>query len=303
MSSDYLLFKDKSFKDELLSSWLTRLAHLNYINLKSFLGTYFPNKNYATKDIDLFLFDDYFYAKISSLTDIPIKNIKYLQLYKYQSYIEEDISNLARHHWVTPILHNIKKKNKFLAIRYCPHCLKEKAYFKSSWRIMFVNICLKHKIYLLNKCPNCSSIITYTKTNSNLEIYNCTNCNVDLRKSISKKVNINSDEYFYQNFLSKIAQNGYYIYQNNCQYSMGLFYLLRILARNIIKTDLKYETKYLEEFEPRTVAKIIVDSMLLLENYPHNLKYFCKKTKLTNKPRFYDKYRYKKEYIPSWFSI
>lgn len=71
-------------------------------------------------------------------------------------------------------------------------------------------------------------------------------------------------------------------------------------ARNILKTG-KLKPHYIEQLSPKILHKIIVQSVQLLENYPHNLRYFCKKTRLTNETVFLDKVRRKKSKLPSWF--
>lgn len=302
MKKGSLLFKDTPYENELLSSWLTRLAHLNYLTLTSFLGAYFPKKNYSKYDLDLYEYNSSFFKKISNLTNTSIYTIKKLRLYQYEGYIEEKINTTGRHKWFTP-LHSTNRISKFYGIRFCPMCLKENLYFRNSWRIIYNNICSLHKQYLLNRCPKCYSIISFTQTTYNLQIFNCHKCHFDLRNSLSVKINEKSIEYFYHKLLFNIQDKGYYIFQNKLYYSIGLFNLLRILCRNVIKKDIHYNKIYIEEFEPQVVSEIISKALYLLEDYPKNLIYFCKRTKLTNEIVFYDKNRHNKEELPPWFSI
>lgn len=298
-----LLLKKKPYEDELLSSWLTRLSHLNYLSLTTFLGSYFPNKGYSRVDIDLYEYNNSFFQTISKLTKIPIQDIKRLRLFKYEGFIEEKIHTAGRHHWFTPLHSSNEAKNLFFGIRFCPKCLKEKSYFRDKWRIMFINACTKHNCFLLNKCPKCSIPISFTKTVISAQIYNCFNCNYDLREAQIDLINNSSKEFYYMNLLNDITKKGYYIFQGKKYMSMGLFFLLRILVRNILKTTTKYEYFYIEQYSPKELYYVISEALSLLENYPKNLIYFCEKTKLTNNSVFFDKYRNRLKDIPSWFKL
>jgi hypothetical protein len=294
-------FSREPYKYELLSSWLTRLAHANFLNLSSFLGAFFPYKQYPTKDLDIYLFDDLFYETLSQITKIDKLVIKSLQLNKYESYIEEDINKCGRHNWFTP-LHPGLHKDKFFGIRFCPHCLDEKPYFREHWRFLFMNTCKKHKCYLLNRCPNCLNSLDYTLTNYKSDITFCYKCGFDLRTSKTTKAYKINDSLFYQSLLYKIAMQGFYYFQNQPYYSAKLFFLLRIFARNILKTS-KLKKRYIEQLSPKILNKIVIQSVQLLENYPHDLRYFCKKTRLTNEAVFLDKARNKRGKLPNWFLI
>lgn len=295
-----LMFRSPPYRDELLSSWLARLAKLNYLTLTGFLNTYFKEKRYSKYDLDLYLLNNQFFEKLSKLTNIKISKIKNLQLMKYEGYIEEKIYREGRHHWFTPA-HTYSKKGKFYGIRFCPECLKEKIYFKDIWRIMFINVCPQHKCYLLNFCPKCHANIDYTRVTYNSQLYNCHMCSFDLR--LSKSIKIASlKKMLFQKKLTLIYKKGYYMFQDKWHYSFGLFYILRIVTRNIMRIDNTINEKFIEKLLPQELNLIINKSMKLLDNFPEKLMEFRKENKLTKESVFFDKYKVYKKYTPHWFT-
>lgn len=54
------------------------------------------------------------------------------------------------------------ENNFFLKTRTkcCPICLDEEIYQRFAWGINLINVCIKHKVYLLEKCPGCSNSFT-----------------------------------------------------------------------------------------------------------------------------------------------
>lgn len=295
-----LLFRCDPFEDELLSSWLTRNAYLNFMSLNSFLGAIFPNKTHHSKDMELYKFNDEFYNTLEYITGVNSNIIRKLQLYKYEGYIEEKIHINGRHHWFTPS-HPSNFSNSFYGIRFCPECLKEKGYFKDIWRVMFINICNEHQCYLHNYCPNCNHPVDISKNSYKLHYTQCWHCGFDLTDIRVEHINVNSHEYYTQKLLHQISRQGYYISQNKEYYSMGLFFLFRILVRNILKATPKLKSTYIEQLHPKLLSILISKALELLENYPLNLIHFCKKHKLTNDILFYDKFRFQKKKLPIWF--
>lgn len=48
-------------------------------------------------------------------------------------------------------------------LRYCPICLAEKLYYRIQWRLKSSIVCLKHEVLLHDRCPQCNSIIAFSK--------------------------------------------------------------------------------------------------------------------------------------------
>ncbi len=282
----------KPYKDELLSSWLFRLSRANYTNIITIYNSLFHIKNLHKKDIDYYRFTD----KSLKVFSIPIK--KY-QLLRLEGYLEEEFNTDGRHRWITPCQKTYHSKS-FPGTRFCPECLKEKAYIRQYWRLLFVNICERHNCYLFNTCPNCNKPLRYINIEYNQRIYECFNCKFDFRLIEPVYINKRSKELKYQKLLLNIMNCGYYKLNNRYYYSIGLFYLLRILIKNIMKTK-KVSRTYIEELSPQELSYFITYSLILLKKFPNRLSRFYKKHKFTNTNRIFDKYRYKTKNIPNWY--
>ncbi|USD61305.1 TniQ family protein [Vibrio sp. SCSIO 43140] len=61
----------------------------------------------------------------------------------------------------------------------CPDCLAEAPYIRQSWHFVPIQACEKHQCELIDRCPECKSIIEYQNTES---ITHC-ECGFDLRES------------------------------------------------------------------------------------------------------------------------
>jgi len=251
--------------------------------------------------IHVYIFSKNEYTTISFRSGLRIKELKNMQLFKYEGYIEEKFSTNGRHRWFTSA-HLNPFYNKFYGIRYCPQCLKEHLYFRDIWRLMFVNICTKHKCYLLNSCPKCNSTIFYTST-SDHRMYECIYCNSDIRDAKTKSIRLSFKETKVQKQLQNIAHEGYYIFDDRWHYSIGLFNILKILIRNVMKVEKNQElkVKYIEYLSPHELSLYIKASMDLLEGYPAKLKEFRKNNKLTREASFFEKHEIKNPSTPNWF--
>ncbi|MBT1070689.1 TniQ family protein [Pelotalea chapellei] len=49
-------------------------------------------------------------------------------------------------------------------MRVCPECLKEKEILDCMWEVVFVSVCPYHRILLIDKCPKCSSYLSWNMT-------------------------------------------------------------------------------------------------------------------------------------------
>jgi hypothetical protein len=290
----------KPFQDELLSSWIFRLSKVNYTGMSSLLNYIFKSKNLHLKDIDIFRFNLNSLNHLSNLTKIPTEKLQSMQLLKYEGYIEEKINYSLRHRWFTP---NKKSgsSNTFFAIRFCPLCLQENLYLKQHWRVLFFNICPKHHVYLMNRCTKCQQEIKYPNNNYHQELFECHNCKNDLRLCKTEKIKKKSKLLLYQNMLLNISATGYYKLNNRYYYSIGLFYLLRILIKNIMKAKKINTLYYIEQLEPKTLSFLVSYSLFLLKRFPYRLNNFYSKYRFTNLHKILDKYQYKSDLLPNWF--
>lgn len=143
-------FQPKS--DELLSSWLARLAiaySLNYWAFTQAIAAFASAAKTASKvrrDWDIFASPDTlnFLAKV---TATPIQSIEGAMLLPVSA-----TTFVLSPYW-------------FLSasgIQYCPSCLAadQVPYFRREWRIAFITCCETHETLLADSCPKCGASIS-----------------------------------------------------------------------------------------------------------------------------------------------
>lgn len=285
------------YHDELLSSWLFRISRANYTRISVIVNKLFKIKKFYKRDFDLYDFSKIDLNTFYKTTNLS--NIEKLQLRKYIGFLEENINTKNKKRWFVPIS-TTSFKDIFYSTRFCPKCLEENNYLKQEWRLMIVNICEKHLCFLQNHCPNCKKGLKYPNLHYEQKLSECYNCGFDLKKSKMIKIKSNSLHIKIQKKLLKILNSGYYKLNQRYYYSIGLFYLLRIIVKNIMKSK-NIKIEYIETAEPRTLSFLISYSILLLKNFPFRLNQFYKKNKFSNTNRILDKYRYEKQNIPAWY--
>lgn len=285
------------YHDELLSSWLFRISRANYTRISVIVNKLFKIKRFYERDFDLYDFSKIDLNTFYKITNLS--NIEKLQLRKYHGFLKENINTKNRKRWLVPIS-TTSFKDIFYSTRFCPKCLKENNYLKQKWRLMIVNICEKHLCFLQNHCPNCKKGLKYPNLHYEQKLSECYNCGFDLTKSEIIKIKPNSFHVKTQEKLLKILDYGYYKLNQRYYYSIGLFYLLRIIVKNIMKSR-NIKVEYIETLEPKTLSFLLSYSILLLKKFPSRINRFYNKNRFTNLHKILDKYRYEKQNIPAWY--
>ena len=219
-----------------------------------------------------------------------------MRLRKYEGYIEEKFADNGCYSWLVNLGNKDKVKNKFYNLRYCPLCLKEALHFKQEWRLLYITICSKHKAYLLVDCPECSRSIKLKHMNIFQNIYECV-CGYDLREASTIKANRN--DLLTVHKLNHIAKYGYTMINGIEEHSLGFFLVLRVLCKKILIVG-KYKESYIEELTPQDLSLFLTKAVNILDDWPNNLKSFCKKYELTNTNKLLAGKRHD-ENIPFWF--
>lgn len=137
------LFKPKPLPDESLYSYLFRYAKGNYVDSISILTGYqiANNLNYSE--------DKVLFKCIKKIVgDQNIFDKLVLNKYDYPFLgIGLDGDFFSK---ISTANYYLKNRTKC-----CPLCLNEKNYHRIVWDIRIITTCLKHKVYLLDKCPKC----------------------------------------------------------------------------------------------------------------------------------------------------
>ncbi|HSI44482.1 MAG TPA: TniQ family protein [Methylotenera sp.] len=230
----------KPYPNELLSSWLVRLAHAHGLKLQSFCAIVFgPGKSIWNRDIDK-LSPDWLLKHLAIATGTSLKRVKETTLKSYEGILYERHQPNGNTRWIIPlgVYHRI---HQHPGLQFCPVCLAsdKEPYFRKYWRLAFYTECEKHHILLHDRCPHCGEAVNFHRVEMGIRslikprsIVNCYKCNYDLRDA-SKNVIHCSDwqAVIQQRTLLAFHELGWGFTENlTIQYSHQLFDVLRHLC-------------------------------------------------------------------------
>lgn len=88
-------------------------------------------------------------------------------------------------------------------LRYCPICLSsdKNPYFRLFWRLSYYSTCLKHQVLLIDKCPQCESLI---RLDLQIKIDQCFKCQEKLYKAKIIEIDITNYIKLHKIFISKL---------------------------------------------------------------------------------------------------
>ncbi len=153
-------------KDELLSSWLVRIAVAHNTLPWTFYNLHFPEyKNIIfSRDVDIWAPKDFLH-KLSIKSKLPYEMIFQMTLKSYEDILGVNITSKSSNKDINPITCR-GRRNRGLGQRYCSLCLtKDIPYFKKQWRLKKITTCEEHNIKLCDKCPSCNLPISFYKFN------------------------------------------------------------------------------------------------------------------------------------------
>ena len=177
-------------EDELFSSWLFRLAAINYTKAHTFCRFHLPGQNIWNRDIDR-LVPDVMIERLALLTEIPFGVIYQTTLRSYEKLLFDQCNATTRQKWVLTlgVYHRTWKNN---GLQFCPICLTNDKvpYFRKQWRLGLLVACPKCQTLLHDCCPVCNTPITFFRSDVGFkfsiapqDITTCWQCGFNIRKS------------------------------------------------------------------------------------------------------------------------
>ncbi len=297
----FFLIVPQPLEDELLSSWLTRVAIEHRRQLPIFLTLFVKKEGnqVSRRDLD-FIFDEKFLENLSSKSNLKKEDIFQMSLRSEEGYLFSCNDCLY-----PPLqIRKLTDKRTHNGLMYCPKCLAEDKipYFRKKWRYQFYNACPKHKVFLTDRCWRCYEKINFAKIKHFKEICICHKCEKDFRENLVIKINSNF-EYGLKaiNWFEKGLNDGYFIIDDekiNSLFIFESFTALRSLVDRKDKLNLEnfplieeYKTicKKLEKYNSKKALSIQKEFLLtalvfyLFEEFPNNLLNFVSKNKLTHR--------------------
>lgn len=176
--------------DELLSSWLVRLAAANGIKLQTLSWMLFGNTNSPwNRDSDRSA-PKWLISTLSRQTGMDYRTILRTTLLTYNRRLYPTPKFSGQLRWVLPIKSYGMKRQGF-GQQFCPQCLQEDAvpYFRKQWRLALFTYCPKHQIELHDACPECGMPINHFRGDFGRELHEarpmnyCYQCGMDLCNS------------------------------------------------------------------------------------------------------------------------
>ena len=152
----------KPLPDELLSSWLVRLAHGHGLKVQTFCNLIFGNRLQVwNRDIDR-LGPNWLVNELSARTGKPLAMAYGTTLRAYEGWLYPRFKASGALQWIQTLKMYHRKFEGF-GLQYCPQCLREapEPYFRKSWRVAFNTICIRHQCMLRDRCPNCGKGVAF----------------------------------------------------------------------------------------------------------------------------------------------
>lgn len=245
------------YPEELLTSWMVRLALENGWHLHTFYKEIIGYKKPIwTRDADKYD-QSALIECLSVRTGVSTERIRQLSLQSYNGTLFHGNPKAAYLRWISP-LGIYHRRRKLLGLQFCPLCLKEQpnGYYRKYWRVAFYTFCHKHKVLLLNECPMCSGSIEFHRTGigyktekiPKIDIALCHSCGFDLRDSSTDQVYVTQGTERYRQLLNQFLNkqdeipNGLAI---PLVFYEGLRYIIKMLLHPYSK---KFRSFYLHKF-------------------------------------------------------
>ncbi|MDD5299325.1 MAG: TniQ family protein [Gallionella sp.] len=190
-ASQLWLYHPKLLPDELLSSWLVRIAHGHDMKLQTFcrlsLG---KGQEMWFRDIDRQA-PDWLVHALSEHTGVGAREIKRSSLLAYKGVLYRRYHWSGHQYWLLP-LNMADARYQHHGMQFCPLCLVEdkQPYFRKRWRVAFYTMCTKHHCMVHDRCPSCGATVAFHRREMGKfsqvdagSITQCHACDFDLRKS------------------------------------------------------------------------------------------------------------------------
>lgn len=285
--------------DELLSSWLVRLAHGNGMKAESFTHLIFGGERRVwNRDIDR-SGPEWLIETLAIQTATPIKQATataFRHVYEGKLYTQHTETGALK--WITLV--NVHAQNrKAHGQHFCPQCLAEDEipYFRKAWRVALYTFCPKHNIMMHDRCPECGAPVVFHRREMGRQEWKfdeklswCSHCGFDLSLANRLPVNVWDKDIHTacKQLLRKIDRDGKGITPYESEQLMVLHQLCKLFrsqrsapkllgyvcdeTRQTIPIATTHDKFYLEQMSVMQRHQLIGLAWWLLQEWPHNLK-------------------------------
>lgn len=191
----------KPLPDEILSSWIVRVADANGIKLQTLTRMLFgPDLTPWNRDVDRSA-PDWLLRTLSQHTGATHDDLLCTTLESYRGRLFPHGRFSGQLRWILTVLNNGTKRQAY-GQQYCPVCLATDAvpYFRKQWRVALFTYCPLHQVELLDACPACGAPVVHYRGDFGREqkdawsVCVCHACGADHRDAERKAAWFPSDE-------------------------------------------------------------------------------------------------------------
>lgn len=191
----------KPFHDEILSSWIVRVADSNGVKLQRMCWGLFGNeKSPWNRDVDRSA-PSWLLSAMCEHTGVKYWDAYHstLNVYRLKLFGQRRWSGHLT--WILPLNHHGMKLTGKSGV-FCPKCLAGDAepYFRRCWRVALFNFCPSHNIKMLDGCPECGEPVGYYRKDFGKELWEakdiacCWSCGFDYRQAEPQQPRFYSSE-------------------------------------------------------------------------------------------------------------
>lgn len=154
---------------ESLTGYLIRIAHRNFVSLNSlFTSVHNGSRRRTDHQIDILSERVINLEALSQIVGIPLSRLRAMT---FQSVVEKYTDHIDISQDYPAVMRDVTDK---IQRRFCPVCLQEDGVLKLIWQVKEVEICDKHHVRLISKCPECTTDQPFLS--NTLAVLRCFSC-------------------------------------------------------------------------------------------------------------------------------
>lgn len=303
----------RPLEDELLSSWLIRLAILHRTMPMTFTNLYLPhtkNKLWSS-DLDLQADGELLAGLSVKAAGIPVEQLHSMTLKSYEGYLFELVyGKTGATQFISPL--GMRGRRATLpGLRFCPECLRSdpQPYFRKIWRVSLSTVCTVHNRYLHDHCPHCCTPLTPYIACHEGRMTDCYKCRNSLVSAKARFLAAPDPLVAVAGRLNKALVDGMVVVGETPVYSHLYFkvlhHVLRMLmsgkwgARLRSEVGLEWVGDHMQTFERVLIqdqSRLIEKAVWLLEEWPERMISICRRQRVWESTLLHDI-----EHAPFWY--
>ncbi|MBB1518381.1 TniQ family protein [Aquipseudomonas guryensis] len=269
--------------DELLSSWMIRIARGNGYKVQSFYASYFGrDRQIWNRDIDHHA-PDWLIEALSERTTIRIERIRRMTLRAYEGTVFEEFQDRAVTRFVMS-LSIYHRTHRAFGQQFCPICLNEdqQPYLRRCWRLALLTVCTKHQVVLQDRCGQCGKPVVPHRVDmstrhsfpARIDMRTCGFC----RRRIAAQPEVaDGEDVLMQRSLEEVLESGYVSIGNNPNLYAHLYFNgLRAVMHGIRRLGVVTPSHH--NFDCCDVVSrlaLMREAAKLLQDWPDHFLRFC----------------------------